>query len=546
MNQDTNETTDKPQAAYKYAIYARKSTEGLERQYRSIDDQIDDCMILVKRDGLKLVGKPIEERRSAKKSGKKQRPAFYDLIKAIKNGEVDGIIAWHPDRLARNMKEASIILDMLNNGQLKDLQFFSMPFSNDPAGRMMLGLMFVLATHYSDELSQKATRGVRKKFGEGGLGGYPRLGYIQEKGYYKPDRENNNFGLIQQAWQMRASGAKHEEIMEYLNTNNFSQIIKGERKIRIIKTNDLTRMFSGKHSSFYYGMAVQADGMVDLREILPDFVPLTDEATYAKVQAVNYKRKRGSGKKLEYFLPFRDILFCETCHDERPLIIYRSKSRSGRYYIYTKCKNGTCTRKPRDVRAIVVSDAVSKVLKEVSSKLTEEAYKKYLTENKELSATRKQALRSENVSLQAYITRLRDDNKDFGKQLLIIKDEKMKEEIQISISENMRMIASQASKIEANKQKLEKVSVPAFTEEEFNTLVQTMVKRFNKGSMVQRDIIIRNVFLNLHFDGIKIANYSLAEPFATLLKSEKFSLGWGYGRIFELLVLLLTLRQCQE
>ncbi len=525
MNPDTNETINKAQTVYKYAIYARKSTEGLERQYRSINDQIDDCMILVKRDGLKLVGKPIEERKSAKIA--KKRPLFKELIKKIKSGEVDGIISWHPDRLARNMAEASIILDMLNSGQLKDLKFFSLPFSNDPAGRMMLGLMFVLATHYSDELSQKATRGVRKKFGEGGLGGYPRLGYIQEKGYYKPDMENNNFGLIQEAWQMRARGAKHEKIIEYLNTNNFSQIIKGERKIRIIKTNDLTRMFSGKHSSFYYGVAVQADGIVDLRDLLPDFVPLTDETTYAKVQAVNYKRKRGSGKKLDYFLPFRDILLCDSCHDERPLIIYRSRSRSGKYYVYTKCKNTSCPRKPKDVRAIVVSDAASKILKKVSSKLTENSYKKYLAENKELSVTRKQALRGQNVSLQAYISRLRDDNKDFAKQLTIIKDERMKEEIQIAISENMRIIADQTTKIEANKQKLEKVSIPSFSVEEFNALVQTMEERFNHGTMVQRDIILRNVFLNLHFDGIKITNYSLVEPFAALLKDEKLSLGWG-------------------
>jgi site-specific DNA recombinase len=531
MNSDTNEVTNEPQTAYKYAIYARKSTEGLERQYRSIGDQIDDCKILVKRDGLKLVGKPIEERKSAKVA--KKRPEFKDLIKRIKSGEIDGIIAWHPDRLARNMAEASIILDMLGNGKLKDLRFFSMPFSNDPGGRMMLGLMFVLATHYSEELSVKASRGVQKKFSEGGLGGYPKLGYIQKKGYYKTDTENNNFGLIQEAWQMRAKGAKHEEIMEYLNTNNFSQIVKDERKIRIIRTNDLTRMFMGKHSSFYYGIAAQADGTVDLRELLPDFVPLTDETTYAKVQAVGYKRKRGSGKKLDYFLPFRDILFCETCHDERPLIIYRSKGRSGKYYIYTKCKNANCSRKPKDVRGKVVSDAVSKVLKKVSSRLTEEAYKKYLVETKELSAPRKQALRGENISLQAYATRLRDDNRAFAKQVVEIRDPEMKEEIQRSISENMRIIANQTVKIEANKQKFEATSMPAFTIEEFNTLVQTMSERFNNGSLVQRDIIIRSVFLNLHFDGIKIANYSLAEPFATLLKSEKLSLGWENVTQFE-------------
>ena len=524
MNSDTTETSNELRKAYKYAIYARKSTEGLERQYRSIDDQIDDCLIIARRDKLNVIGMPIEERKSAKVA--KKRPEFKDLIKRIKSGEIDGIIAWHPDRLARNMAEASIILDMLNTGVLKDLRFYSHPFSNDPAGRMMLGMMFVLATHYSDELSQKAQRGVKKKFKQGGLGGYNKLGYIQEKGYYKPDTENNNFGLIQEAWRMRASGARHDEIIEYLHINNYSQVTKGERKARVFSTNALTKMFA---DSFYYGVAVQSDQAVDLREVLPDFVPLTDETTYAKVQAVNYKRKRGGNKKLEYFLPFRDLLFCETCHDNRPLIIYRSRSRSGKYYVYTKCRNASCTRRPKDVRAIVVSNAVSKVLKEVSSKLTEETYRKYLDETKELSATRRQGLRSENISLQAYIARLRDDNREFAKQLLVIKDEKMKEDIQISISENMRLIASQTVKIETNNQKLEKASTPAFTKEEFIVLVQTMVERFNKGTMVQRDIILRNVFLNLHFDGKKIANYSLAEPFATLIRSYELSLGWGGG-----------------
>lgn len=522
MNPNTNEEANKPHTAYKYAIYARKSTEGLERQYRSIEDQIDDCLIIAKRDNLKIIGKPIEERKSAKIA--KKRPLFKELVKKIKSGEIDGIVAWHPDRLARNMAEASIILDMLNTGVLKDLRFYSHPFSNDPAGRMMLGMMFVLATHYSDELSQKAQRGVKKKFKQGGLGGYPKLGYIQDGGYYNPDLENNNFALIQQAWHMRAAGETHEEIIKYLHTYNFSQMTKGERKVRIITTNALTKMFA---DSFYYGLAVQADQTVDLREVLPDFVPLTDETTFAKVQSINYKRKRGSNKKLEYWLPFRDLIFCATCHDERPMSVYRSKSRSGKYYIYLKCRNENCSRRPKDTRAINISIATQPVLKGVSSRLTAKAYEAYLSETKELSASRRATLRSENVSLQAQITRLMNDNKDIGKQLTIIRDEKMKETLQQTISDNMRIVSEQTPKIETNKRKLEQAAQPAYTVEEFNILVQEMKKRYEKGSPVQKDIILRNVFLNLYFDGKKIANYSLKEPFATLLSSSELSLGWG-------------------
>ena len=59
--------TDVDFSELNYVIYARKSTTGDERQERSIPDQIKDCIErVVKPDGLRVVGKPIEEKKSAK------------------------------------------------------------------------------------------------------------------------------------------------------------------------------------------------------------------------------------------------------------------------------------------------------------------------------------------------------------------------------------------------------------------------------------------------------------------------------------------------
>lgn len=84
----------------KYVMYVRKSTEGAERQVRSIDDQKKECYDLAKRLGLNVID-VIPEEKSAKIPNK--RPAFKDMLKRIRAKEFDAVIAWHPDRLARNM-----------------------------------------------------------------------------------------------------------------------------------------------------------------------------------------------------------------------------------------------------------------------------------------------------------------------------------------------------------------------------------------------------------------------------------------------------------
>jgi hypothetical protein len=101
----TQDARDIDPTTLRYVIYARKSTKGEERQERSIPDQIDDCM---KREvipnELHIVGKPIREKGSAKEPD--VRPKFRTMLDDIKAGKIDGIVTWHTDRLARNMKEA--------------------------------------------------------------------------------------------------------------------------------------------------------------------------------------------------------------------------------------------------------------------------------------------------------------------------------------------------------------------------------------------------------------------------------------------------------
>ena len=74
----------------KYVLYARKSRTDETAQVRSIPDQKAECRELASRLGLKVV-KVLEEAKSAKKPN--QRPVFDEVIRGIRSGIYDGILA---------------------------------------------------------------------------------------------------------------------------------------------------------------------------------------------------------------------------------------------------------------------------------------------------------------------------------------------------------------------------------------------------------------------------------------------------------------------
>src|SRR4051812_19858709 len=95
---------------HRYFVYVRKSTNDDENQQRSISDQLAEIRDLVRKEGLEVVD-TLAELQSAKYKG---RPVFNEMLARIETGEADGIIAWHPDRLARNALDGGKIVDMLD------------------------------------------------------------------------------------------------------------------------------------------------------------------------------------------------------------------------------------------------------------------------------------------------------------------------------------------------------------------------------------------------------------------------------------------------
>ena len=82
----------------RYFLYARKSTDEADRQVLSIEAQLTELRDYARKEGF-VIAKEFIESKTAKEPG---REVFNEMVAGLEQGAAHGIVAWHPDRLARN------------------------------------------------------------------------------------------------------------------------------------------------------------------------------------------------------------------------------------------------------------------------------------------------------------------------------------------------------------------------------------------------------------------------------------------------------------
>ncbi|MBI5413376.1 recombinase family protein [Candidatus Peregrinibacteria bacterium] len=132
----------------KYFVYVRKSTDEDDRQVLSIEAQITELKEFAAKEKLDIVA-VFEEAKTAKCPG---RAIFNEMIQRIENGEAQGIIAWHPDRLARNPIDGGKIIYLIDAGKVRSLKFPTFWFESTPQGKFMLNIAFGQSKYFVDNL----------------------------------------------------------------------------------------------------------------------------------------------------------------------------------------------------------------------------------------------------------------------------------------------------------------------------------------------------------------------------------------------------------
>ena len=519
----------------KYVLYVRKSTKDSKNQVRSINDQITECKQYANNLNIHIVGDPIIENESAKTPG--IRPLFLQMLKEIKTKKYDGIISWHPDRLARNMKEGGEVIGMLDDGTIKDLKFVTHYFSNDPTGKMLLGISFVLSKLYSDNLSVNVTRGIKGNSNDG-IFSAPKHGYVKdgETRFDIPDKHNNNFKLICEAWDMRKKGDSYESIAEHINAKGYGRIVKSSGKeIKLTKQILNKSVFN---NPFFYGVVVQANQKTDLREIY-NFEPAVSEEDFFAIQRISSGRiKPYTKKKRANFNPFRQFIECSYCKKH----MWVAPSPGNKYqYLYARCDNKLCIRNSKEnkdkdrsdptkikasVRTKVVLDFIYDFL-DKGLNFTEQDYKQYLENFKQLSERQKTEITQEIHVKMGLLSRVKNEINTLS--LKYMKLDNSKKTIKKVTEEKIAELEGDQLKLESSIEKLKnKISNPEeeqLTIEEFLNLSKNAGTVVKSANAVMKDKICRFIFLNLSINDKKVVSYRLKEPFKTLVENRLVALG---------------------
>ena len=146
---------------------------------------------------------PLIEKQSAKVPG---RPVFNEMLDRIEKGEASGIIAWHPDRLARNSLDGGRIIWLVDTGAIKELLFPSFRFDPTPQGELSLAIEFGISKYYVDKLSEDIRRGIRQKLKNGIWPQYAPLGYLNDHVTKTIVVDPEKSPLVRKAFEMYATG----------------------------------------------------------------------------------------------------------------------------------------------------------------------------------------------------------------------------------------------------------------------------------------------------------------------------------------------------
>lgn len=512
----------------KYALYVRKSTDDKERQQRSVDDQIAECEELAAKLGVRLAKPYYRDDGSAKIPNNPKRDRFYDLLRDLEAGKVDGIMAWHPDRLARNMQDGGAIFGLIDEKHIKDLKFCTHYFTNDASGKMLLGISFTLSTYYSANLSQNVKRGHRRAFKEGKSSGTPKHGYLRtEQGIYVPDDEGNNYDLVVEAWQLRKGGMGLREIADYMNEQGYGRIIKGTKAKRYGEKITMTYQILSEmfKDPIYYGMLFQAKKTINLCDAY-DFKIAVTEDDFNEVQRLSRATQSPLViNRRKTFYPLRGMVKCSFC--ERSMSPGASKSRAGTRYLYYRCTNHDCKRTKKSVRAKVVFDYIYQLL-EGGVELTEKDYQYYYEQLTSQADAERLALKTDINSKEAALKATKRRSKSIGLKIIDYKQDSLVWKVN---NDQMLKLEADTKDLEAQIAELrERETDPAqelLSIEQFLNLAKKAGSKVKAANEVGKDKICRLIFLNLVVDDEKVVSYQMTKAFSKLEKAQSVLNGRG-------------------
>ena len=309
----------------KYFLYARKSTEDDDKQVMSIEAQLFELREFARKENLQIL-EEFTESKSAKTPG---RVKFNEMMAKIENMDGVGILAWHPDRLARNSVDGGRIIYAVDTSKIVSLRFPTFWFEPTPQGLFMLQVAFGQSKYYSDNLKQNVERGIRQKVRRGEWLTKAPFGYVNNPKTRNIEPDEVKSKVIIRAFEEYATGRHCLVSLSNFLAEHGVVTKFGAPLAKCAITHMLSnRAYLGfvRHYGEWY------DGT---------FGPIISLDLFEAVQKRLKERAKPRKSKKSHNFPFVGIFHCDECGG---MITAQWAKGHGGLYRYYRCtkKNGKC------------------------------------------------------------------------------------------------------------------------------------------------------------------------------------------------------------
>ena len=401
----------------KYVVYCRKSTDSEDRQVLSLDDQERELAEIEARDNLKVVkrysGKNGGESQTAHKRG---RPLFGEMVGLIEAGKINGLLVWHPNRIARNAYDGGLIITLMDEGRLLEVKTPHRTYQNNPDDKFFLQLEFGMAKKSSDDNGVVVKRGLKTKLEQGWFPGYAPLGYIntknfEEKGQNKILNDPERFDVVKQAWQMILTG--NYSVMEIKRWSDEKNLVtrpsKNNPLVKPISKSTWYKIFA---NPFYYGHFEYGKPKELYRG---SHEPMVTEEEFNRIQTILGKKGRPRSKEQRF--AFTGMMRCGNCGamitaEEK---VKNQKNGNSHYYVYYRCTkrlDSKCPEKTVELKnlnsqidSVIEKLSISEEFKNWAIKYLHEIRKVEASSNESILQTKQQALINITKQLDALFLR---------------------------------------------------------------------------------------------------------------------------------------------
>ena len=312
----------------KYYLYARKSTEEDDRQIMSIEAQLFELRELARKENLEIL-EEFQESKSAKTPG---REVFGVMMAKVEKSDGVGILAWHPDRLARNSIDGGRVIYAVDTRKVVSLRFPTFWFEPTPQGLFMLQVAFGQSKYYSDNLSENIKRGIRQKLRRKEWIGLAPFGYVNNPRTRNIEPHPTLSRIIVRAYEEYAKGSHSlvslAQFLADLGVVSKHQTPLARASIKRLITN---RAYLGfvKHGKEWFDGSHEA---------------IISPALFEAVQKVLNTKERPRSRRVKHDFPLTGLFRCGECGSM--FSAQWATGKMGGRYRYYRCskKRGHCSQ----------------------------------------------------------------------------------------------------------------------------------------------------------------------------------------------------------